>query len=209
MVRLSKQGSGLTESDVYHFDAELSPEDQQLFDQLTEEQTATGRLSAIEAACVDVLVAAGLPVGPGWYERGFANEPWPVARHRGFAPDCREGFAAKMLGDIHWIRNALGAGDHERAMILMFFLGVKWSASGIKERHASKSRPAQPHRKRARDVSLAQRFLKLKHENGRSAISAQKSDSALMETIGQEEEPSLKRSAAIAAVKRGLQILSG
>ena len=203
MVRISKQGGGLTETDVFHFDHDnMASEDAALFAEMVALGTPDGRLRAIELACVDVLAAAGLPTGFGVENGLVANEPWPILKRRGYAPDSREGFAAKMIGDIHWLRHCLAKGDHDRAMMFMFYLGVKWSASGIKERHANKSHPVGPRRGQARDVGLAQEFQRRSAGSGMSAT-------ALKADVGRRAVPPLRRSAAIDAIDRGLKILSG
>ena len=204
MAQIKRSGSGLTETDTYHFDHEnMSLEDNEVFERMVAEQTLSGRLAAIEEECISVLVAANLPTGPSAYERGFANHPWEILKHRGFAPDSREGFAARLVGDIIFIRDNLQRGDFERAAMLMFFLGVTWSASRIKGQHGKKSRPIATGRKQGRDIDLAREFLR-RREAGTFL-----SDSALKAEIGARLPKPLSRSSAIGAVDRGLKILSG
>jgi len=201
--KITASGSGLTQTDVYHFDHErMSAEDKVLFNKIVSEQTLAGRLAAIECDSIATLSVAGLPTGPAAYECGFANDPWAIVKHRGFAPDSKEGFAARMLGHIIFVRENLEDGDHERAAMLMFFLGVIWSASSIKERHGSNSRPKEPARKKDRDVEMAREFQR------RRDIGTQQSASALKADIGAKQTRPLRRSSAIAAINRGLKILS-
>jgi len=204
-IKIVKYGSGLTETEAYQFGSEpMTAEERAVFDELNDQHTVTGRLKFIERQCIEILEEAGLPTGPSWYERGFANVPWPVARERGFAPDSREGFATKMLADVWSVRECLKRGEHEEVAMTMFFLGYKWAASGIKKRHGSKSRPLQSWRNRDRDIAMAREFLRRRPQE------TFLSDSALKAHIGAKLKPKpLRRNSAIEAVDRGLQFLSG
>jgi hypothetical protein len=65
---------------------------------------------------------------------------------------------------------------------------------------AAASRPVRKANSESRNIRLAEKFLQ------RRKAGSGKSDSALMEAIGAAEE--LSRSAAIAAIKRGLKLLN-
>lgn len=201
-LRKKSQGSGLTETEALVAEGNLSNAEQLLFDEATALHEVEGRLSAIERTCVALLEDRGLPSGPCRYPGGFANEPWYALKAMGYAIDSPEGFAARMLTDVKDVRRYKAQGDGDRAIMHMFYLGAKWAASGIKERHGRKSRPVQPARKINRDVALAREFQRRRPHS-------RKSDSALMAEIGASLERPLSRSSAIAAVRRGLQILSG
>lgn len=220
MAVIHKQvGSGLTATDVIRFQGELTPEEQAKLEELAELQNIDRRLEHIIRACAEVLAASALPVCSGHYIVGrdgqwrvsdrlragetYSSSVWIVARQAGFALDSKEGFAARMLDDVTKLKDERASGDHDEALMTAFFLGVKWSAAGIKTRHGSRSRPAEPVRMSARDMSMATEFKR------RRAANTTRSDSALKADIGKEQVPPLKRSAAIDAVNRGLQLLSG
>jgi hypothetical protein len=217
-VRREVVGSGLTRTESFVIEGELTRAEEAEAVALEAIHTVEGRLNAVERACADVLRTVGLPSSAGNYNCNLSGEwevahelrsgwthtrsVWMIAKLRGFAADSRVGFAARMLEDICLVRERRAAGSEEGALMMMFYLGVKWSASGIKKRHASNSRPIEPARTRERDKAMAQEFQARRAK-------ARMSDTALMAEIGLKQTPPLKRSSAIEAIKRGRQLLSG
>ena len=65
----------------------------------------------------------------------IANEIWPIARARDINGDSLVGFASRMLGDVVWLRRAREKGDHDRAGLLAYYLGVKRAELRIKKEH--------------------------------------------------------------------------
>jgi hypothetical protein len=149
-----------------------------------------------------------------------------VADEKGFDCDSPEGYAVRLLKMIASVRLFLGLARDpsystqnrghwaDRAAIKAMRLGAMHEQEKIKsawEQHALRGRKlilsAGRPPKEARDIALAHEFLRL-----RDVIRAKggiASDSFIKVLVGKEAEPRLKRSAAIAAVDRGLQILSG
>lgn len=225
MKTIKYVGSGLTKTEVLQFSGVLSADEQTTMDELAALHTLEGRLAHIEETCALVLKENRLPTESGrylcdrvgnWeiatelrYGWTFTHSPWTIAQRQGHAADSPVGFAAQMLDDIHYLGERRASGDDDGALMMMFYLGVKWASAGIKQGHGKNSRPHQPNRKRARDVRMAQEFLRRKQTLARAPESARRSDSVLMTEIGSEQTPSLGRSSAIAAIKRGLNFLSG
>ena len=212
-ARKEPKGGGLTATDAWIFDGDLTSEEQAQRDHLIAIQTIEGRLSFLEEQCGKVLEPEHLPTRCGnflcdavgnWEVAGkpragltYTMSPWTIAERCGYSFDSKVGFAARMLEDIHFIREARSKGNADRAMMLAFFLGHKVASAGIKGGHANKTRTGPRHE--ARNVAMAREFQL------RSAAS-RKSDSALKADIGREY--SLGRSRAIEAINNGLQILS-
>jgi hypothetical protein len=206
-------GSGLTESELINFSGHLTAEEQAHHDDLMRLQYLDGRLEHVAKHCSEILGDANLPVEPGyflfdhsgnwrpaegqWGSDTYTSRVWSIARQRGHAPDSPVGFAAQMLDDIDRLNEQRASGNQDGALLTAFFLGVKWSASGIKEKHASKTRTGP--RMESRDLAMARAFLEQRP-------SSRKSDTELKKGIGVQF--GLGRSAAIEAVNRGLRNLS-
>jgi hypothetical protein len=218
VIRRGTTGTGLTRKAVVSWDEKADESDPEIAS-LLRCGTLSGLISELEQECFAITSGAGLPNAHGSYvfdQAGewrddrrssrarltVANEIWPLARARGHAPDSNVGFAARMLDDIVWLQRNRRVGDHDRAALFAFYLGVKRAERSVKQSHGNRSRPAEPARKTKRDVELAREFLRRKQ-------TTRQSDSALKAAIGSQQSPPLRRSAAIAAVDRGLMILSG
>jgi hypothetical protein len=197
--------------------------EQEVLAQLGSEYGIEGRLARIEHACVVILDKAGLPTKCGNYEcdttgnwravgstepkllgaRLRTDRPWTIAQRRGFSIDSLVGFASRMVLDIAEIRHGREHQKHDDVALGMYFLGVKYEASRIKEQHGTNSRPIKPARTRDRDIGLAREFIQ------RKSAGTNLSDSALKQDIGAKQSRPLKRSSSIEAIDRGLQVLSG
>jgi hypothetical protein len=214
-VRREARGSGLTETETWIFDAELSPDEAALQEKMQELHTVEGRLAYLEGLCGPILEAAGLPPRCGNYicnnESGdweiggklragwtSTESPWTIAQKRGYAEDSKVGFAARIVENCRWLRKAREEGNADRAMMLSFYLGHKVASSAIKTGHGNKTAREGP-RKSGRDIQMAISFL----ERRRRRLT----DTALKVAIGKQH--GLGRSAAIEAVNRGLKKLSG
>lgn len=212
-ARKETRGSGLTASEAWSFEGDLTGDEEAEQKRLLALHTVDGRLDFLEGECGRVLERVGLPSRTGnflcdsegnWEVAGelrsgwtYTISPWTIAQRQGHKIDSSIGFAARMLEDIHWLRDARAKGNTDRALMMMFYLGHKVASSGIKTGHADKTRSGP--RNDSRNLAMARRF------QARRAVS-RKSDSALKAEIGREY--SVGRSTAIEAINRGLQILS-
>jgi hypothetical protein len=187
-----------TETETFIIEGKLTAQEEAELSDMDAAYTADGRLNMIERVCLELLQSQGLPTGPCRYPAGFANEPWYALRWMGYAPDSKEGFAARMLSNVRRVRRLRAQEDHDGALMEMFFLGAKWASAHIKQGHAEKTR-AGP-RTQGRDTEMARIFLE------KCSRSAGASETKLKIKVG--EKFGLKRSAAIEAIDRGLKILS-
>lgn len=139
MIRRSTTGSGITEKPVLSFDDEADKADPEIAAAI-ERSTLEGWLTAVERECFAIMAREGLPTYHGCYlhdEQGnwrkpgpplrgsIANEIWPIAAARGHAPDSEIGFAARMLGDVVWLKRAKANGDDDRAAMFAGYLKAK------------------------------------------------------------------------------------
>jgi hypothetical protein len=138
-IKRKMTGSGITEKPVLSFDDESDKADPEIAAGM-ERATLHGWLNSVERECFAIMAAEGLPTYHGCYcydatgawrelappiRGGIANEIWPIARARGHAPDSEVGFAARMLGDVVWLKRARERGDHERAALFAGYLKAK------------------------------------------------------------------------------------
>lgn len=150
MIRRGSIGSGLTRKPTIGWDDKADETDPEIA-AMIQESTLDGMVAAIEQESFAVMAEAGLPTyhgcfaynregewhdseafGPGWT---IANEIWPIARARGLAPDSPIGFAARMLGDIVWLRDNQARGDHDRAALFHGYLMTKKAERRLKAEH--------------------------------------------------------------------------
>lgn len=147
-------GSGLTEKATLSWSGKGARDNPEIA-AILKTGTLDGLIESIERACFDILVEAGLPGEHGSYAYKHSGEwkPWqdesifgewgiaatvePIAKARGFAPDSPVGFAAAMMDRIYWIRDNQRRGDHDRAALFAFYLGVLRAESRIKLEHES------------------------------------------------------------------------
>jgi hypothetical protein len=150
-IKRGTVGSGLTEKPTVSWSDTADEADPEIAE-LIEAGTLDGMIAATERTCFHVLVEAGLPGKHGCYlfrkDTGEWREPsppfggWsiantvePVARAAGFAKDSPVGFAAAILDRIHWLRDNQRRGDHDRAALFAFYIGVLKAESWIKDEH--------------------------------------------------------------------------
>jgi hypothetical protein len=130
--------------------------------------------------------------------------------------DSDEDFAARILRLIIETRQFISEGDAEQAALLGVWLGQEIALHDLKQarepmwdsgRKSHIAGAETANRKRQnferRNKRLAKEFRRL-----RKQTSERVSDSQLKERIGREQKPPLSRSAAIAAINRGLKISS-
>jgi hypothetical protein len=124
-------GTGLTQKPTVSFDSETDESDPEIA-ALIETATLDGLISSIEQKCFAVMSAAEMPTYHGWYQlfKGgswrapkppfggttMTRDLWSIAKARGHQPDSEIGFAARILSDITWLREHLGAlrDDHNK-----------------------------------------------------------------------------------------------
>ena len=149
-IRRGTTGSGLTQKPTIGWD-EKADESHPEVAQHLEQGTLDGMIAATERACFAILRAAGLPGEHGsylfnskgeWRADGawlsgwsVANTVEPIARAAGFAKDSPVGFAAAILDRIFWLRDNQRRGDHDRAALFAFYVGVLKAESRIKDDH--------------------------------------------------------------------------
>lgn len=136
-----KVGSGITERDTITWTEKADRENPEV-QAFLNDATLEGLLNTVENECFAVMAAAGLPATHGWYFHSssgeWTNEPrdifqgwfhtcnlWHIARSRGIEYDSEEGFAARMLGDVYWLREKRSEGDHDRVALYAYYLGFK------------------------------------------------------------------------------------
>ena len=217
-MRKETQGSGMTVTEALFFEGELSPEEELALEEVSKPHTADGRMEAIEEACAPVLAAAGLPAAPGNYEcdehgnwrhfgepepqlrgqRFMCGDPWSIAKRRGIEPDSPVGFAARMIDAILWLRKSRAHGDNDRALMLMFYLGVEWAKSGIKEKHQATWDTGHAQREY---LSEKREKNNRKRQDERSRVWAKWNEEAAKVSA---RWPALSKSAVAVAVKRNL-----
>lgn len=150
-IRRGTTGSGLTEKPTIGWSEKADETDPEIAAHL-EAGTLDGMIAATERACFRVLAEAGLPAEHGsfiynpssgeWRDSGpwlagwsVANTVEPIARAAGFAKDSPVGFAAAILDRIYWLRDNQRRGDHDRAALFAFYVGVLKAESRIKVEH--------------------------------------------------------------------------
>ncbi len=149
-IKRGTTGTGLTAKPTLSW-TEDGDETEAEIAELIETGTLEGLLASIERECFAVMETAGLPTYHGCYmydRKGqwrdpsppfggmsVANEIWPIVKARGLSPDSLVGFASRMLGDAVWLRRAREKGDHDRAGLLAYYLGVKRAELRIKAAH--------------------------------------------------------------------------
>ncbi len=139
MIKRGTTGSGITEKPALSFDDEADKTDPEIAAAI-ERSSLDGWLAAVESECFAIMEREGLPTYHGCYlydrqgnwrkpgppmRGGIANEIWPIAQARGHAPDSQVGFAARMLGDVVWLRRAKANGDDDRAAMFAGYLKAK------------------------------------------------------------------------------------
>ncbi len=150
-IKRGTVGDGLTEKPTYRWDDTADEADPEVAE-LLESATLDGMIASTERACFRILEEAGLPGKHGCYAYtktewklptggdflrgwGIANTVEPIAKAWGFAPHSRVGFAAAILDRIYWLRDNQRRGDHDRAALFAFYIGVLKAESRIKEEH--------------------------------------------------------------------------
>jgi len=148
-IKRGTTGSGMTEKPTVSFDEDVDKTDPEIAAAM-ERSTLEGWIAAVERECFAVMAAEGLPTYHGsylydasgkWRASGpplhgsIANEIWPIAKARGHSPDSEIGYAARMLGDVVWLRRAREKGNHERAALFASYLRAKEVERGIKREH--------------------------------------------------------------------------
>lgn len=150
-IRRGTVGSGLTQKPTVSW-TETADEAEPEIAELLEAGTLDGMIAATERTCFRILEEAGLPGKHGCYQFkkdtgewreprppfggwSIANTVEPVVRAAGFASDSRVGFAGAILDRIHWLRDNQRRGDHDRAALFAFYIGVLKAESRIKAEH--------------------------------------------------------------------------
>lgn len=149
-IRRGTSGTGLTEKTTIGWSEKADEANPEVAAHL-EAGSLDGMIAAVERACFGMLRDAGLPDYFGTYIYGPSGEwrdteVWPsgwtctnniepIALSAGFAKDSPVGFAARMIDDIRWLRDNQRRGDHDRAALFAFYLGVKKAESRIKIEH--------------------------------------------------------------------------
>ncbi|WP_269514137.1 hypothetical protein [Brevundimonas subvibrioides] len=151
-LRRGTTGSGLTEKATLRWDLNEDRENPEVVSAL-EAAGLDGLIASIERACRGPLLDAGLPSSHGCYAyktsgewKPWADEDWlagwgiantvePLAQAKGIAKDSPAGLAAAMMDRVHWIRDNQARGDHARAALFAYYLGVLRAESRIKLEH--------------------------------------------------------------------------
>jgi len=180
MIRRGTTGSGITEKPVFSFDDQADEADPDVV-AAVENSTLEGMIAATERVCFRVLEEAGLPSAHGSYMFKKATGEWrslsppfggwstantiePIARAAGFAPDSSVGFAAAILDRIFWLRDNQRRGDHDRAALFAFYIGVLKAESRIKDEHEPTWESGRGTRAGAR-LGAAKRAAAFKHRH--------------------------------------------
>lgn len=194
MARKFTVGTGITQKTVSEWE---TSEDVRLTSTLWNADLSVGGFLGAIAQQAELICRQIMAANP---------TEWPEA-------DSPEDFARSILGLLTAARQEIAKGDADRAARWAFQAGEQWAMAtmkwawepaaltGRKVRHEGEGdhKGGRPSTTVDRDIRLAKEFLRLRPASRRS-------DSALKTDLG--KQVGLKRSTAILAIDRGLQILS-
>lgn len=204
-TRREKRGSGMTEREIVFDSPDALRE--------TLEAAKSGPVVPLERWALDTLKKVGIESDHEERASGEQAVGWRgvVKLHR-YEDDSPEGYAAKILECVHYIRLGLKNGDIDQVGLFSFELGAcakeaamkfefepTWE-TGLKIKLAARRGGPKSGLNNDRDRELAEKFLERQGKSGMS-------DSKIKADLGKVE--GLSRSAAIDAVNRGLKLLSG
>ena len=210
-------GTGITRRKRVSFQAPLTAEDQEAikaaFREMGRKLNLDSVLADIEAVAVAVLADAGLPNEYKLYEfpgGGCWGLKHLVVDRRGFAIDSAEGYAARAIDGIAYVKDARSQGDLDRTVLEAMTLVAMLSEAdfkhkfepaaltGIRVREGA-SRGGRPPPNDERNIAMAREFQATR-------ATATNSDTALKASIGKRY--GLRRTASIEAIDQGLKKLS-